>query len=396
MTELQQVVVVGASLAGLRAAETLRRLGYAGRLVVVGDETHLPYDRPPLSKEVLRGDHTAADVMLSGADELDVEWRLGSPAVALDPTRRVVSLGTGEQLPYDGLVLATGSGARTLPLFDPEAPHVHAVRTLPDALRLKEVLRPGTRLLIVGCGFVGIETASSARSLGVEVTVVGLDEPVAPAGRLASAQATRLLVDAGVDLRVGQTVETVEPAGSGYRVTLTDGSVVGADHVVVAVGSVPNVGWLAGSGLDVQNGVECDAALRVVGIEGVVAAGDIVRWPNAAYGGMPMRVEHWSNAVEQGVAAAASLLAGADAVPFGSVPSFWSDHFGIRLQSVGLPRLATRFEVVEGDPEDGVFCAEAYADDILVGGVAYGMPRPLVRIRMSLVRAGVALAPAGR
>ena len=399
MSELRGIVIIGGSLAGLRAATTLRQDGFTGKVTVLGDETELPYDRPPLSKEVLRGEQGPDEVKLGGADELDVRWRLGSPAVALDPACKVIATADGAELPYDGLIVATGSGARSLPGFAAGAPNVHSVRRLADALRLREALTPAgrllTRLLIVGCGFIGIEVASSARSLGVEVTVVGIDPPAAPAGPLASEAATRLLTEAGVDLHVGQTVTQAAPAGHGHRVTLSDGAVVDADQVVIAVGSVPNAGWLASSGADITDGVACDEALRVTGLDNVVAAGDVARWPNPAFGGLPMRVEHWSNAVEQGVAAAKALLAGPGAGPHRSVPSFWSDHFGIRLQSVGLPRLADRFEVVAGDPEDGRFCAAAYADDVLVGGVAYGMPRPLVSIRMKLVKGGAALQPTG-
>ena len=299
----------------------------------------------------------------------------------------------GERLEYDGLVLATGSSARMLPVFDASQPNVHTIRTIADAHRLKTALHPGTRLLIVGCGFVGIEVASSATSMGAEVTVISMDPPVAPAGPLASENAERLLREAGVNLLLDHTVAHLDADGESYRVTTSMGDVLAADHVVVAVGSVPNVEWLANAGIDVSNGVQCDEALRVLGLENVVAAGDIASWPNPTFGGLRMRIEHWSNAVEQGAAAAKTLLATSGAEPFASVPSFWSDHFGIRLQSVGLPGLATRFEVTAGDVGDGVFCAEAYKSDVLVGGVSYGMPRPLVSIRMKLARHGVALEP---
>lgn len=390
---MRRIVIVGASLAGLRAAEALRQAGFDGAVTVVGDEAEMPYDRPPLSKDVLTGEQGPDDIRLRVPDGLGADWRLGSAAVRLDAAARAVVTADGERIGYDGLVLATGSGARRLPAFDAAAPTVHTVRTLADSLRLRRALTPGTRLLIVGCGFVGIEAASSARSLGAEVTVVSLDPPVAPAGALASGHAERLLTGGGVALHLGRTVARAEAAGGAHRVELSDGSTVEADQVVVAVGSVPNVGWLADSGADTGNGVACDEALRVIGLDGVVAAGDIASWPNPAFGGLRMRVEHWSNAVEQGAAAARSLLAGPGAQPFGSVPSFWSDHFGIRLQSVGVPRLADRFEVTAGDPADGVFCAAAYAGDVLVGGVSYGMPRPLVSLRMKLVRQGAALVP---
>lgn len=390
MTELRDIVVVGASLAGLRAAETLRRKGFTGTLTLVGDETEMPYDRPPLSKEVLRGEHAADEPRLGIDESLDAAWRLGSPAVALDPAAREVVTAAGERIRYDGLVVATGSSARTLPGFDLGAPNVHSIRTFADASRLRAALAGGGRLLIVGCGFIGIEVASSARSLGAEVTVVGLDPPVAPAGPVAGARAERLLADAGVALHTGQTVSAVADAGGVHYVTLSDGTAVEADHVVVAVGAVPNVGWLADSGADISDGVLCDASLRVTGLEGVVAAGDVARWPNAAFAGMVMRIEHWSNAVEQAAAAARTLLAGDAPEPFASVPSFWSDHFGVRLQSVGVPQLADRFEVVAGEP-GGSFCAHAYADDVLVGGVAYGMARKLAAVRIKLAKTGVRL-----
>ncbi|MFI6350220.1 NAD(P)/FAD-dependent oxidoreductase [Streptomyces sp. NPDC050560] len=392
---LRDVVIVGASLAGLNAAKTLREEGYDGSLTVIGDEREHPYDRPPLSKELLVGESAPTDIALPGAQDLAVTWRLGEPAVALDARRRVVRTADGMEIPYAGLVLATGSGARSLPGFAVGAPHVHVLRTMADALRLRAALSADTRLLIVGCGFVGIEVASSARIRGAHVTVVGLDAPLEPAGPLAGAAATRLAEQAGVRLHVGRTVAAARFTEGVHRVELSDGTQVEADHVVVAVGSVPNIGWLSGSGAELGDGVLCDEALRVVGVTDAVAAGDIVRWPNAAFGGRPMRIEHWSNAVEQGAAAARTLLRGDGATPFGTVPSFWSDHFGMRLQSVGLPRMADRFEVIAGTPEDGGFAAAAYAGDVLVGGVAYGMPRALVAVRIKLARSGVPLEPAG-
>lgn len=392
MSTLDNVVVVGASLAGLRAAQALRRDGYAGRLTIVGAEEQLPYDRPPLSKEVIRGESTTEELAFPGVDELDAVWRLGVEATALDAQRRTVTTSIGEEICFDGLVLATGSAARTLAVFDLQSPlgraRTHVLRTADDARRLHACIETGTRLLIVGAGFIGIELASSACSRCAEVTVVSLEEPLAVAGPLVSKVATALARDAGVGLRSGVTVVRDEISAQGHVVELSDGRRLAADHVIVAIGSTPNVGWLAGSGATLGDGVLCDASLRVVGLDGVVAAGDIVRWPNPTYGGMVMRVEHWSNAAEQAAAAARTLLLGDDAPAFGSVPSFWSDHFGIRLQSVGLPRIADRFEVVAGDPDDGIFAAAAYAGDVLVGAVAYGMPRELIPFRVRLARKG--------
>lgn len=394
MSELREITIVGASLAGVHAARTLREEGWAGRLTIVGAEELAPYDRPPLSKELLTGAMQPSELELPVPEALEATWLLGRPAVALRLDRRVVALAGGEEVPFDGLVLATGSGARRLPVFAHDDPAVHALRTVGDALRLRAALRPGVRLLIVGCGFVGVEVAASARELGVEVTVVGLDAPLAPAGPVVSDHAAALLRAAGVRLLAGQAIAAAAPADGVHHVTLGDGTELVADHVVVAVGSVPNVGWLEGCGLELADGVVCDAALRAVGAENVVVAGDIARWPNPVFGGLSMRVEHWSNAIEQGAAAARTLLAGAGAQPFRSVPSFWSDHFGVRLQSVGMPRLADRFELVAGTPAEGRFAAAAYAGETLVGAVAYGMPRALVAAKTKLAKSGVVLETA--
>jgi 3-phenylpropionate/trans-cinnamate dioxygenase ferredoxin reductase component len=391
VTELSDVVIVGASLAGLRAAQTLRAEGYVGALTVVGEEEPFPYDRPPLSKEVLRGEATDDDIALSGVTELKATWKLGAPAIALDPVHRVIALRDGAELPYGAAVLATGSGVRMVAPFALGDAGVHVLRTLADARRLRKALVAGGRVLIVGCGFVGVEVASSARALGVEVAMVSLEPPLALAGRLVSETATGLIRQSGIDLCIGHAVASATRTDDRYAVVLSDGTSLVVDDVVVAVGSTPNTGWLAGAGADLTDGVLCDEALRVVGLEDVVAAGDIVRWPNAAFADRPMRIEHWSNAVEQGGAAARSLIAGDAAVPFGSVPSFWSDHFGTRLQSVGLPQLADRFELLGGEPSRGVFAAAGYAGDVLVAGVAYGMPRALVPVRIALSNNGVNL-----
>jgi NADPH-dependent 2,4-dienoyl-CoA reductase/sulfur reductase-like enzyme len=392
--DLRRIVVVGASLAGLRAAEALRDEGFDGELTIVGEEPSGPYDRPPLSKELLTGAMEPAALGLPGAAELQATWVLGERATAVDTDRAVVRTASGDEIGYDGLVLATGSRARMLPVLDVTTPSVHVLRTQADALALRAALRPGVRLLVIGCGFIGIEVASSARSLGADVTVVGLDAPVAPAGPLASAVATAMLERSGVDLHVGRGVVAARVHDGLHLVELSDGTVVESDHVLVAVGSAPNIDWLADSGVTLGDGVFCDQSLRVLGVRGVVAAGDIVRWPNPLFGGLSMRIEHWSNAVEQGVAAARSLLHPNRDLPFAGVPSFWSDHFGVRLQSVGLPRLADRFEVVDGDPTHGIFAASAWSGAVLVGAVSYGMPRPLAKVRLTLARSGVALPSA--
>lgn len=400
-SDLHRVVVVGASLAGLRSAEALRREGYAGALTILGDEPHRPYDRPPLSKELLAGEMDGDDIALPGRDELDAEWVLGDAAVALDPARRVVTTAAGRALPYDGLVIATGSAPRRLPAFDVALPNVLELRTLDDALGLRaQLTRPaGTapaRLLIVGCGFIGVEVASTARALGADVTVVSLDPPLAIAGEAVSQTAGAMLAEHGVRLLVGRTVaETV--AGDRFEAAvLDDGTRLEADVVVVAIGAAPATGWLAGSGLVLDDGIVCDASLAAVGAEGIVAAGDVARWPNPLFGGMPMRVEHWTNAVEAGAAAARTLLRGSGPeTEYRAVPSVWSDHFGVRLQTVGLPAAADAIEVVDGAVEERRFCAVATREGRLIGAVAYAMPKALVRYRIKLARGAYLEQPAG-
>lgn len=377
------IVVVGASLAGIRAAEAARAEGFDGRIVVVGDEPHVPYDRPPLSKAVLLAEREPAETAVTVADGSDIEWRLGRRAAALDTRGRTVTTAGGETLSYDGLVVATGSRPRTLPGLDPDGDSVFVLRTADEALGLRSALRPGARLLIVGGGFIGVEVASAAVRRGLTVSMVSLDPPLIAAGPIVSGAASRMLGDAGVELSVGRTIAGHRRVSAGHDITLDDGTDLRADIVLVAIGAEPATDWLAGSGLSLGNGVRCDETLHAA--PNVVAAGDVADWPNPSFGGRRMRIEHWSNAVEQGTAAGRALVRGPDAAPFGSIPSFWSDHFGVRLQSVGLPALAADFQVTDGDPGDGTFAAAGYRDGALVGAVAYAMPRALIRHRAALL-----------
>jgi 3-phenylpropionate/trans-cinnamate dioxygenase ferredoxin reductase component len=402
---LDRVLVVGASLAGLRAAEALRAEGFTGALTIVGDEPCRPYDRPPLSKELLAGTQSADEVALRGADELDAAWLLGDAAAALDSDRRVVTLASGRELPYDGLVIATGSAPRRLPAFDVALPNVLELRTLDDAHALRAAVgAPAdaaappadgpSRLLIVGAGFVGVEVAATARALGAEVTIVSLDAPLAIAGEAVSATAAAMLAEHDVTVITGRTVAETIATDRFEAALLDDGTRIDADVVVVAVGATPCTGWLEGSGLTLDNGVVCDATLAAAGVEGVVAAGDVARWPNPTFGGMAMRIEHWTNAVEGGVHAARTLLAPAgEAADYAAVPSVWSDHFGVRLQTVGLPAQADRIELVEGSLEERRFCAAAYREGRLIGALAYSMPKALVRYRIKLARGAYLAEP---
>jgi NADPH-dependent 2,4-dienoyl-CoA reductase/sulfur reductase-like enzyme len=345
---LDRVVVVGASLAGLRAVEGLRKGGYEGRISLVGEEPHLPYDRPPLSKEVLRGERAPQTVSFRGGayfEELGVELLTGRAATGLDLEQRHLLLGT-DVLPFDGAILATGSSPRTLPLTPP-IEGLHTLRTLDDTIALLDELAVGPRVVVVGAGFIGSEVAASARSRGLEVTVVeALPVPLVRAvGEAMGAVCASLHLDHGTRLRCGVGVAAIEGRERVERVRLSDGSVVEADLVVVGVGVAPATGWLESSGLAIRNGLVCDATL-CAGPPFVYAAGDIVRWPNPVFG-TEMRLEHWTNATEQGAFAARNLLAGATARPFGSVPYFWSDQYGVRIQLVGY---------AEGDEDEVRIC----------------------------------------
>ena len=382
-----RVVVVGASLAGLSALETLRQEGYEGELIAVGAEPDLPYDRPPLSKQVLQGQWEPDKTRLRGQPEYDAlgaTWHLGRRATALDPATRTVTLDDGEPLSYDGLVIATGATPRWLPGTEGLA-GVHVLRTLADCLALRAELETASRVCVVGAGFIGAEVAASARVRGVEVTMLeALPAPLARAFPAEMGAACAALHhDHSVDLRCGVTVAGFEGDGRVTGVRLGDGSIVEADVVVVGIGVVPETGWLESSGLALDNGVVCDATCAT-SAPGVVAAGDIARWPNNLFG-ETMRVEHWSNAVEQGAAAARRLLAGpGEAVEFAPVPYFWSDQYDAKIQFLGRCCPTDEVRVVDGSVDERRFVALFGRDDRLVGALAFSRPRLLMAYRKLL------------
>ncbi len=376
------VVIVGASLAGLRAAQALRKAEYVGPLVVVGAERHLPYTRPPLSKELLGGAQEAEHAALP-CEDLDVEWRLGTTATGLDCERRELLIGA-ERLPYAKLLIATGSRARTWPGTVPDG--VFVLRDLDDALALRTALAGRPRLAVVGAGFVGCEVAATARKQGLDVTLIDVArQPMTPLGPDVGARVAELHRSHGVTLRLGVGVDGFDGDGSLRAVRLADGTRVEADAAVVALGAAPNTEWLAGSGLQLQPGVLCDATLAVRGAEDVFCAGDAAAWPHPMAGGDVIRIEHWTNAAEQGAAAARNLLAApADRVPYAAVPYFWSDQYDTKLQAVGLAGRAHRMRLLEATPDGDKLVLGGERDGRLVAVVGFNAARRLTFYRRQL------------
>lgn len=379
------VVVVGGGLAGLRAAEGLRRGGFRGRLVMVGAESHPPYDRPPLSKQVLVGAWEPTRATLrdeAGLSALEVEARLGRAAVSLDAASRRIELDDGTVIDADGVVIATGATARR-PFTEAG---VLALRTLEDCAAIREALvrvAPGGHLVVIGAGFIGSEVAAAAVGLGLGVTVVeALSVPLAPAlGEVIGAALGRLHERHGVEVRTGAGVRGVRVDGSSMLLDLADRSTVAADVVVAGIGVTPETSWLEGSGLTLSDGVVCDEGLFAA--EGVVGAGDVARFP---FRGESVRIEHWQMAADMGAAAAVALLAGRAATPsFEPVPYFWSDQYGEKIQMLGRPGPGDEVVLVDGDL-DGRFVA-LYTDGRRLNAVvAVSRPRQLMAYRSLLQR----------
>ncbi|MEU6037753.1 FAD-dependent oxidoreductase [Actinomadura sp. NPDC047616] len=386
MGTIERVVVAGASLAGLRAVKTLREEGYSGEISLVGAEPHLPYNRPPLSKSVLTGDD---DVALPGGDDLDVRWLGGRRAVRLDTRARTVGLDDGTELPYDGLVIATGARPRRLPDEQMSLRGVHVLRTIDDAKALREALAEGAeRVVVIGGGFIGGEVASTLRSQGRQVTVV--DAGQVPMAGTIGRQAGRWLAGHharhGVELVSGVRVVALTGEDGRVRaVRLSDGRAVPADLVVVGMGVVPNTEWLDGSGVRVDDGVVTGADLFAEGVSGVVAAGDVARWPHGLFDGELVRVEHWANANEQGAVAARNLLRGVgEAERFEAVPALGTRVHGTRVQWAGFPRLANESGLVSGDIDEGKFALAFTREGVLVGAVAVDLPKEMIRLRKAI------------
>ncbi|WP_328996163.1 FAD-dependent oxidoreductase [Kribbella sp. NBC_01245] len=381
---MRTITIVGASLAGLYAAQALRTQGFDGQVVVVGDERHRPYDRPPLSKEFLAGKIDADVLALESADDDDLEarWLLGSPAVSLSPAAREVILANGTRVGSDGVILATGARARALPGSAGLA-GVHSLRTLEDAVALRAELQPGARLVVIGAGFIGGEVAATANALGLEVTVVeAMASPLAgPLGVEMGAVVSGLHTAHGVALRCGVGVRGLVGAERVEAVELADGTVLPADVVVVGIGAIPNVEWLIRSGVALGNGVECDHQGRT-SVPTVMAVGDCAAWYDQRLG-RSHRVEHWTGAMERPAIAVAALLGG-DNPRQAAVPYFWSDQYDVRIQFAGHAAEADSVTVEDGTAEGRDLLAVYRRGEIPVGVLGMNQPRLFGRWRRRL------------
>ena len=347
----------------------------------MGTESHEPYDRPPLSKDFLAGGIDRAGLALrrNGVEELELDLRLGQTAHSLDVDARTVGVGEAT-VSFDGMVIATGAQPRRLP-DQPMLDGVHTLRTVEDSERLRQRLDAGSRLCVIGAGFIGAEVAATARSLGHAVTVLeALPQPmVRGVGPVIGAVLARLHVDHGVDLRLGVGVGSIAGADRVERVHLVDGSVVECDDVLVAIGAVPTTEWLEGSGLTLGNGVVCDPTLLCA--PGIVAAGDLCRWPNPMFDDELMRIEHWTNAAEQGNHAAQTLLRGPDATAFSVVPFVWSDQYDVKIQSAGRFGGDDRMEILHGSTDEARFVAIFERAGRISGVLGFSAPRRVMQYR---------------
>lgn len=400
----EQIVIVGASLAGIRAAERLRLLGHTGRLTIVGDETLPPYDRPPLSKSMLTRSGSPVPYLATGAD-LDLDWRLGYAAASLDRSAKRVLLADGSHVEYDGLLIATGRRARPWANADESClDGVLSLRSAADGAGLRDRLaRRPARVVIVGAGFIGSEVASACRSLGLPVSVIARGQcPLDGAlGESVGTVATALYERNGVDLRRETSIVSIDGDADGCvrGVELDDGTTIAAEVVVVATGSLPNVEWLEGSGLDIDGGVAVDEFLHVLDEYGVAcsdvfAAGDVARWAHPLYGDRLLSIEHWGNAVEQGRHAATNILA-AVPEPFVEIPRFWSTMFGVNIKSIGVPSLGDEVVVVQGSLADRRGVAVYGRDGRVVAAVSVDAPRELEFFE-SMVETGEVFPPSIR
>jgi len=391
---MSRVVIVGASLAGLRAAESLRTHGFDGEIAVVGKETRHLYDRPPLSKKFLAGEWDADRIRLRKPEEVDalrVDWHHGTTATGLDIGNKVLLTDKGD-FTYDACIIATGGAVRRLP-NQPNHTGIHVLRTINDAEALRDDLAPDKHLVVIGAGFIGLEAAATARAKGCTVTVLeGLPAPlIRGLGESMGRTVARVHHDNGVEIRCNVRVEEIlgGPAVSGVRIVNEHGApeVVDADVVLVGIGVAPATDWLGDSGLTINDGIVCDENLQCA--PGVFAAGDVARWPNALFADIEptMRVEHWTTASEQGAHAATNVIAhlnGQPLTPYSAVPFFWSDQFTSRIQFLGRGTNADDVRVVAGNPDEGKFAAAYFGNDRLIAVLGVSLPKAVMPARKLL------------
>jgi 3-phenylpropionate/trans-cinnamate dioxygenase ferredoxin reductase component len=374
------IVIVGGGLAAARTAEQLRRSEYAGPITIVSDEEHLPYDRPPLSKEVLRSE--ADDVTLKPAEfyeENDITVLLGEAARSVDTAAQTLTLSDGSELFYDELVIATGLVPKRIPSF-PNIEGIHVLRSFDESLALRQQAAEARHAVVVGAGFIGCEVAASLRGMGVDVVLVEPQpSPLASVlGEQIGSLVARLHRAEGVDVRCGVGVAEVRGAEKVEKVVLADGTELDADLVVVGIGSHPATGWLEGTGIEVDNGVVCDAAGRASAPH-VWAIGDVASWRHTL--GHQVRVEHWSNVADQARVLVPAML-GQDAPAAVSVPYFWSDQYDVKIQCLGEPQADDIVHVVEDDGRK--FLAFYERDGVVAGVVGGGMPGKVMKVRTKI------------
>jgi 3-phenylpropionate/trans-cinnamate dioxygenase ferredoxin reductase component len=387
------VVIVGGSLAGLRSAEGIRRAGYKGPIKVIGNEPYLPYNRPPLSKELLSGSGDIDEIYFPIKESVaDIEWVLGQAATSLDTKEQKVTDLSGTSHSYSALVIATGLRPKPLPVNSNGISGVHVLRTFDDAVALRKQLLTGVKVVILGAGFIGCEVAATAIKAGCQVKVVArAHEPMEEAlGKTLAKEVKRRHELKGVEFVKGASVFGLIGDGHVQRIILDSGVIYDADLVVVAIGSLPNTEWLEGSGIDISNGVLVDGGLRALSsdgdvIENVFAVGDVARYVNPLFDQVPRRVEHWNLPTETGKRAGQVLgkhlngesVAEMLAEPFAPLPSFWSDQYDMHILAFGMTYLADRSELVAGELS-GECVLEYFRDDKLVGVCGIGM-RPTIQ-----------------
>lgn len=380
------VVIVGASLAGVRTAQALRLADYPGRVVMIGDEPEQPYDRPPLSKDFLAGSRDRNSLLLARPAVPVDELLLGVPAVSVDPLAHEVRLSSGRSVVYGKLVVATGARPRRLPWND--RPDVHVLRSMGDAEGLRDALTSGGTLVVLGAGFVGAEVAATARQSGIPVSMV--DAQTLPGTRILGRTMAQRVVELhhrnGVRTHFGVSVADISGPHGAPVVELADGERIAAAAVLVGIGAVPSDEWLAGSGLEVKDGLVCDPYCRAQGVDDVYAAGDIARWTHPV-SRASIRSEHWTNAVEQAELVAHNLMHPDEPRPYSPIDYVWSDQYDWKIQIVGgLLDSATETTISHPTASGRDRFATLYADEagLLVGAACVNWVSATNAVRRAL------------